>query len=604
MATKGNLLTTNESSADNPLAAATRYSYNNNNNNSTKITNSNNNNKGSSNGGGLVKSNFSSSDNPLVNPAYSYDKQQQQQQQQPNYNNNNNSNPGGLIKSNLSSNDNPLNAAASNNYRNNNNNNNNNNYYTPNQHPHSEPWRKINTYTPPASGIHFPADSLLPPIQQQQNNLASSSSSALYSPSLESYQKQPVASNVAAYQPSNPLGPRASYQYNDDPAPFNYQSFKEMPMPTQQQQQQQQQQSAANNNLSERQARNYDFQMADRELDRFLEEKNRKLVHNEIYPPYYSSNNNNNSMTTTYNSSYQPFGSAASPSLLPRLNKDMIVEKPNSLSADLPPYDPIKDRSGLHQGYNYDPWGKPGAGAPLIDPVTGRKFTKMSGQVWYDTIGMSPDDRARAYLDKNRPLTLEEQKYEMEVEKERKRFEDAVYRSRAGDVATWIQELEDQRKLTNKNGARLPHTNVTREKINLEYARRLKLNDSTKAYHEELAAQLEERQRENKLYKLRDDIAGIEHVRRWDDWWGRPGGGAPNLDGKRRHNLEEKLEDASNPNMMNLQNTLPIRAGVGQQQQQQQQYQQASNIDASLLYGKASKNSSHKNLYDNLQPMK
>ena len=38
-----------------------------------------------------------------------------------------------------------------------------------------------------------------------------------------------------------------------------------------------------------------------------------------------------------------------------RLNKDNIVEKPNSLSNDLPPYDPIKHKSGQYQGYNYDP---------------------------------------------------------------------------------------------------------------------------------------------------------------------------------------------------------------------------------------------------------
>lgn len=37
------------------------------------------------------------------------------------------------------------------------------------------------------------------------------------------------------------------------------------------------------------------------------------------------------------------------------LNKDNIVEKPNSLSADIPPYDPIKHRNGFHQGFNYDP---------------------------------------------------------------------------------------------------------------------------------------------------------------------------------------------------------------------------------------------------------
>lgn len=153
----------------------------------------------------------------------------------------------------------------------------------------------------------------------------------------------------------------------------------------------------------------------------------------------------------------------------------------------------------------------------MIDPNTGRKFTKYSGQVWYDTIGLSPDDRAKLYADRNRPLTLEEQRREVEVEKQRKREEEAVYKSRAGDVATWITEIENQRKKNNVYGAHLLHTNVTREKINLEYARR-NVKPETRSYHDELGVQLEERHRNNKLHKLKDDVAGIEHTRKWDDW--------------------------------------------------------------------------------------
>lgn len=81
-------------------------------------------------------------------------------------------------------------------------------------------------------------------------------------------------------------------------------------------------------------------------------------------------NNNNNTNNNDYNnpSQQQPYyPSAYEPSFMrnqmdytmqgpPRpLNKDNIVEKPNSLSSDIPPYDPIKHRSGFHQGFNYDP---------------------------------------------------------------------------------------------------------------------------------------------------------------------------------------------------------------------------------------------------------
>jgi hypothetical protein len=80
---------------------------------------------------------------------------------------------------------------------------------------------------------------------------------------------------------------------------------------------------------------------------------------------------------------------------------------------------------------------------------------------------MSVDERAK--MIRYRPVTLEEQKYEMNIEKERKRQENENYKSKAGDVATWITGLESARlvHLNSNNGAHLPVTNVTREKINL-----------------------------------------------------------------------------------------------------------------------------------------
>ena len=147
----------------------------------------------------------------------------------------------------------------------------------------------------------------------------------------------------------------------------------------------------------------------------------------------------------------------------------------------------------------------------------------MSGQVWYDQIGLNPDDRAKIYADKNRPLTLEEQKQNIEAEREKRKFDEAIYKSRAGDVATWITDIERQKKLysNDQNAAHLGVTNVTRDKINFESVRRYNVNEtnkSSKQYHDDLAKQVEELNRENKLKKLKDDVAGIEHTRKWDDW--------------------------------------------------------------------------------------
>jgi hypothetical protein len=105
----------------------------------------------------------------------------------------------------------------------------------------------------------------------------------------------------------------------------------------------------------------------------------------------------------------------------------------------------------------------------------------------------------------------------MEIEREKRKMEEAIYKSRAGDVATWITEIENRRKLNNQYGARLLHTNVTRQKINQEQARRQK-DELAKDYHDELSIQLEEKLRQDQLIKLRENVAGIEHVKKWDDW--------------------------------------------------------------------------------------
>jgi hypothetical protein len=166
---------------------------------------------------------------------------------------------------------------------------------------------------------------------------------------------------------------------------------------------------------------------------------------------------------------------------------------------------------------NKKKWGKPGGGAPLIDPITGKKMTKKSGQTWYDRVGLNEDERAKAVMDRNRPFTLDEQRREIEKERERRRAEEADYKSRTGaDVVTWINHLDDQKKkLYAMHGAHMGSTSVTKDKIKAEQLRR---NDAARTYHEELGQQLEERNRNEQLHKLKNDVAGIEHTKKWDQW--------------------------------------------------------------------------------------
>lgn len=81
-------------------------------------------------------------------------------------------------------------------------------------------------------------------------------------------------------------------------------------------------------------------------------------VPDDVPAPYEPSFYNNNTRGLAPNGGGGGFGGMPGNPLdqpMRFLNKDNIVEKPNSLSADIPPYDPIKHRNGFHQGFNYDP---------------------------------------------------------------------------------------------------------------------------------------------------------------------------------------------------------------------------------------------------------
>lgn len=74
----------------------------------------------------------------------------------------------------------------------------------------------------------------------------------------------------------------------------------------------------------------------------------------------------------------------------------------------------------------------------MIENDTGKMSTKISGQVWYDTLGVFPDERAKYYADKLRTLPIDEQKRLMEEEQSRKRYEKDEMMKPSMDVSTWI----------------------------------------------------------------------------------------------------------------------------------------------------------------------
>jgi len=356
--------------------------------------------------------------------------------------------------------------------------------------------------------------------------------------------------------------------------------------------------------------RQLDQQVAEKQASRYNQERERK--HNELAlipqypfgkrtnPSYLVEESNAPFQNQGYNPSFNNQGYSQpnlnEPFRYQKLDKDRLFAKPNSLVDDVPPYDPVKEVKMYNAPEKYDPWGKPGGGAPLIDPDTGKKYTKISGQLFYDTLGMSPSARQKFRDDNRMPVNINDQKIEMEVEAQRRKYEDQAYKARAGDVATWIQDIEGQRWPLRTH---LNHTNVTRDKVNLEYARR-DVNERTKKYHDELGLQLEEKERQTKLHKLKDDVAGIEHTRKWNDWWGKPGGGAPNPD-RRRHEILEQLES---PRPFWDRNGSSQAVSNGTSLPMTTTHLPNELLAGSVLFAKGTNKSNHKNFYEHAEKMK
>lgn len=72
-------------------------------------------------------------------------------------------------------------------------------------------------------------------------------------------------------------------------------------------------------------------------------------------------------------------------------------EKFNSPYNEFLTYDPNKDIKpvfGATIGQDpYFPWGKPGHGAPRVDPSSGTRDTRIAGNLWYHVNGQTPSDR-------------------------------------------------------------------------------------------------------------------------------------------------------------------------------------------------------------------
>jgi len=259
-------------------------------------------------------------------------------------------------------------------------------------------------------------------------------------------------------------------------------------------------------------------------------------------PPATMNNYSNNSNPNTNNNNgvdfqrfYGPTSNASSTASISLGSSTTAQPLKGDAHDPFSLYDPNKEGQNVFntipQQDLYDPWGRPGGGAPLVHAPTGQKFTRYSGSLQDKLNATGPlGFHRRQYTG-----DINEQKRELELEQRRRQQDDLEFRSNAGNTAEWITQLEGNRYPLRLH---LPTTETTRE---ITGARTRFRSDESRQLHEDLVQQAEERARLQKMSRFHENIAEMHHSEAMNNWWGKGGGGAPAFT-NRRHNVHQSFE--------------------------------------------------------------
>ncbi|XP_076324443.1 uncharacterized protein LOC143232660 isoform X2 [Tachypleus tridentatus] len=191
--------------------------------------------------------------------------------------------------------------------------------------------------------------------------------------------------------------------------------------------------------------------------------------------------------------------------------------------------------SPIEEKEDYNPWGKPGAGAPLKDKRA----------VGMDFMGRSTSGNSKKRNQESKQNYLHDLLQETEEKKNREKMEKQLIDDGIG-VVSWIQQKTVGRPRKDPvTGEMLNHSkgvsDVTATKLDI---RRLKSNQSEE-YHNYLTQQAESRRRQRQEQKEREICEQKQHVDTWNSFWGKGGSGAP-LDPNIHHkpNFESLLNNS------------------------------------------------------------
>ncbi|XP_035205929.1 uncharacterized protein LOC118180955 isoform X2 [Stegodyphus dumicola] len=201
----------------------------------------------------------------------------------------------------------------------------------------------------------------------------------------------------------------------------------------------------------------------------------------------------------------------------------------------------------------YNPWGKPGAGAP---------FVREDGKPFEEKLGWSltghPKKRSKeAKMEYKNTLEKEMEEKKKKDEEERQQIHEPIVRIRppqrmskgapGTELASIIRKGVGGRPRKDPvTGELLPNprllSDVTKERLDI---RRAKSQESL-VYHNELAQQAAQRQEMRQKQKQLERAQSEKHISTWDSFWGRPGHGAPRkTENHKKENLENLLTSQS-----------------------------------------------------------
>jgi hypothetical protein len=177
----------------------------------------------------------------------------------------------------------------------------------------------------------------------------------------------------------------------------------------------------------------------------------------------------------------------------------------NNTHQNIYSYDPLKLASAYTSDkYEYNPWGRPGAGAPM-------RTTRYGGTLRMNVLNDINRSQfySTLYPNENRKTQKINFLNELEVRsREKPRLE------ANGDFISWMNLLHNQHQRSKQN---LNHTNVTREKVNSESIRNHPI-DFAQNYSNVLAAQSQETERRKKLERIKHLAADEEHIKCYNSW--------------------------------------------------------------------------------------